>query len=57
MGEEVIGYCLVPVLFKVFINYLGVGLKSTVRKFAYDIKLRRSDRVPQGHRGLVERSG
>lgn len=57
MNEEIIGYCLEPVLFNVFISYLGVGIKSTRRKFAYDSKLRRSDGFPQGHRGLTERSG
>lgn len=57
VDEEIIGYCLGPVLFNVFINYLGVGIQSTRRKFAYDTKLRRSDGFSQGHRGLTERSG
>lgn len=32
VDEEAIGYCLKPVLFKIFIIYLGVGIKSTGRK-------------------------
>lgn len=42
--------------FKVYIIYPSVGIKSTVRKFVYDTKLR-SDGFPRGHRGLTERTG